>query len=171
MRYLAAILAWCAAPVVLVAQVPSPTSRTTLPTVTVTAGVGNAMGWIGAQAERYFSQGRFSAFGGLGYTRAVYTYDPSGVTVAAGARGYTAGLKHRGFLELSVCQIATRSDPVDPKRFYGPGLELGYQFASRGGFTFALSAGVGYALGTSEGESSAGPLLGLGLGYTWRRRA
>ncbi len=35
---------------------------------TMLAGVGNAMGWLGAQGERYFRNGRFSAFGGLGYT-------------------------------------------------------------------------------------------------------
>jgi hypothetical protein len=140
------------------------------PLVTVTAGVGNAMGWFGAQAERYFTHGRLSAFGGLGYTPSVDAFDPEGVTLAAGVRGYTAGLKHRGFAEASVCQVATLSDPEHPARFYGPCGQLGYQFASRGGFTVLLSLGVGYAVGATAYRHRGQGLLGFGLGYTWRRR-
>jgi hypothetical protein len=140
------------------------------PLVTVTAGVGNAMGWFGVQAERYFVHGRLSVFGGLGYTPSVDAFDPEGITLAAGVRGYTAGLKHRGFAEASLCQVATLSDPEHPTRFYGPCGQLGYQFASRGGFTVLLSLGVGYALGTmAQGRRGQG-LVGFGLGYTWRRR-
>ena len=29
---------------------------------TVTAGIGNTMGWLGVQGERYFAHERFSAF-------------------------------------------------------------------------------------------------------------
>ena len=72
------------------------------PVVTVTAGLGNAMGWLGVQAERYLTHGRLSAFAGLGYTPRVDAFDPEGVTLAAGVRGYTAGLKHRGFAEASL---------------------------------------------------------------------
>ena len=140
------------------------------PLVTVTAGIGNAMGWFGAQAERYFTHGRLSVFGGLGYTPSVDAFDPEGVTLAAGVRGYTAGLKHRGFAEASVCQVATLSSQDHPTRFYGPCGQLGYQFASRGGFTALLSLGVGYALGgLAQGHRGQG-LVGVGLGYTWRRR-
>ena len=140
------------------------------PLVTVTAGVGNAMGWFGAQAERYVTHGRLSVFGGLGYTPSVDAFDPEGLTLAAGVRGYTAGLKHRGFAEASVCQVATLSDQEHPTRFYGPCGQLGYQFASRGGFTVLLSLGVGYALGgLAQGHRGQG-LLGFGLGYTWRGR-
>ncbi len=163
------ILVSLTAPLPLVAQVSSP-AGIPVPVVTFTGGVGNAMGWFGVQAERYFVQGRVSAFGGLGYTPSVETYDPSGVTVAAGLRGYTAGRKHRAFAEASGCQVATLSDPIEPSRFYGPCFQLGYQFASRGGFTVALSGGVGFALGVPQGYRAAQPLLGLGFGYTWRRR-
>ena len=157
-----------AAPAPVVAQAAAREIRE--PLVTVTAGVGNAMGWFGAQAERYFSHGRLSAFGGLGYTPRVDAFDPEGVTLAAGVRGYTAGLKHRGFAEASVCQVGILSDPEQPSRFYGPCGQLGYQFASRGGFTALLSVGVGYAVGAASHLNRGQGLLGLGLGYTWRRR-
>lgn len=140
------------------------------PLVTVTAGVGNAMGWLGAQAERYFSHGRLSAFAGLGYMPRVDAFDPEGVTLAAGVRGYTAGLKHRGFAEASLCQVGILSDPEHPSRFYGPCGQLGYQFASRGGFTALLSVGMGYAVGAMAHLNRAQGLLGFGLGYTWRRK-
>jgi hypothetical protein len=141
------------------------------PVATITGGIGNAMGWFGAQGEGYFAHGRLSAFGGVGYTPAVDDFDPSGITVAAGLRGYTGGRKHRGFAEASACQVATLSDPLEPNRFYGPCLQVGYQLASRGGFTFVLSTGVGYAVGAAaEHGNRAQGLVGLGLGYTWRRR-
>jgi hypothetical protein len=140
------------------------------PLVTLTAGLGNAMGWLGVQAERYFVHGRVSAFGGLGYTPSVDVYDPEGITLAAGVRGYTAGLKHRGFAEASACQVGIVSDPERPRRFYGPCGQLGYQFASRGGFTFLASLGVGYALGAESYQNRTLGLLGFGLGYTWRER-
>lgn len=137
--------------------------------LTLTGGVGNALGWFGVQGERYLPGDRVSVFGGLGYTPEVDN-GASGVTLAGGARGYTAGQRHRGFLELSVSQISVESFCRDAcSRQYGPGLQAGYQFAGRGGFTFMVSIGVGYALGVPEGSDPVMPLLGLGLGYTWRR--
>lgn len=139
---------------------------------TITAGIGNSMGWFGLQGERYFAVDRASVFLGLGYTFATEEGDPTGLTLAAGLRGYTAGLKHRGFLEGSVCQIfIERSFRLDEEnsRLYGPCLQAGYQFASLGGFTAMVSFGVGYAPGVLEGESGFGALANLGLGYTWRR--
>lgn len=139
-------------------------------TVTVTAGVGNSMGWYGAQAERYFGPDRFSAFIGAGYTFSMDQGEPSGLTFAGGLRGYTAGFKHRGFLEASVSQIYTEDLGLEPgRRLYGPGLAAGYQFASRGGFTVVASLGVGYAPGVGDGHTKFGGLASLGLGYTWRR--
>jgi hypothetical protein len=161
---LAAVLA---APARAVAQAGSP--EIAEPLVTVTAGLGNAMGWLGIQGERYLNHGLLSVFGGLGYMPKVDAYDPEGITLAAGIRGYTAGLRHRGFAEASACQVATLSDPEEPRRFYGPCGQLGYQYAARGGFTFLLSAGVGYALGAQGYQHRTQALLGLGLGYTWRR--
>jgi len=146
---------------------PNPTP---LAVATVTGGVGNAMGWFGAQAERYFAHSRLSVFGGAGYTPALDDFDPSGLTVAAGLRGYTGGRKHRAFLEASACQVGIVSSSVAPKRFYGPCGQLGYQFASRGVFTFMVSAGVGYALGAADYGGRTQGLVGLALGYTWRRK-
>ena len=137
--------------------------------VTVLAGTGNDMGWFGLQGEHYFAGDRFSGFLGLGYTPAVVDGDPSGPTFAAGIRGFTAGLKHRGFLEISISQLVTVSGPPeDQARLYGPGVQAGYQFVSMGGFSLMLSLGIGYAPGVSNGESKTGAIGGLGFGYTWR---
>jgi len=138
--------------------------------VTVTAGLGNAMGWLGAQGERYFGPDRLSAFVGAGYTPSTDQYETSGPTFAAGLRGYTSGFKHRGFLEASVSQIFTESDSLETGGLYGPGLAAGYQYASRGGFTLMTSLGVGYAPGVNDGYSKVGAVVNLGLGYTWRRQ-
>ena len=160
-----AILVLLAFPDSLPAQAAPP-----LRVVTVTAGVGNAMGWLGAQGERYFGPDRLSVFIGAGYTPSLDQGEPSGPTFAAGLRGYTAGFKHRGFLEASVSQIFTEVIGIEPgRRLYGPGLAAGYQFASRGGFTLMASLGLGYAPGVDDGSSKVGSLVNLGLGYTWRR--
>jgi hypothetical protein len=128
------------------------------------------MGWFGVHGEGYFAHERLSGFVGLGYTPSIDPGDPSGPTFALGLRGFTAGIKHRGFLALSMAQLAIETGFVeDPSRFYGPGLEAGYQFVSRGGFTFMASLGLGYAPGVPEGEKEIGEVLALGLGYTWRR--
>ncbi len=135
----------------------------------LTAGVGNVMGWLGLHGEGYFARERLSGFVGLGYTPSVDEGDPSGPTFAVGLRGFTSGIKHRGFLALSLSQLAIETDPVEnPRRFYGPGLEAGYQYVARGGFTFMASLGLGWAPGIPEGEKEVGEVLALGLGYTWR---
>jgi hypothetical protein len=146
----------------LAAQADAPGIRD----VTVLTGVGNSMGWFGAQGEKYFAADRLSVFAGLGYTPDV-DGNPSGITVAGGVRGFTPGAKHRGFVELSVSQVAVQYGVE--RRLYGPGLQAGWQFATRGGFTLLTSAGLGYipAKGVAEPFQL---LLGLGLGYTWRRR-
>jgi hypothetical protein len=139
--------------------------------VTVTAGVGNAMGWYGAQAERYFGPDRLSAFVGAGYTISMDQYEPSGPTFAAGLRGYTPGFKHRGFLEASVSQLFTEVNALEEgRRLYGPGLAAGYHYAARGGFTLMTSVGLGYAPGVDDGDTKVAAIVNLGLGYTWRRR-
>ena len=136
---------------------------------TLTAGTGNALGWFGAQGERYWRD-RYSGFLGLGYTPAIEEDYPSGATFAAGVRGYTGGYRHRGFLELSVSQLVLeRSFGDDKHRHYGPGLQGGYQMATGGGFTLMASLGVGWAPGVPEGETEIGLLGGLSFGSTWRR--
>jgi hypothetical protein len=68
---------------------------------------------------------------GLGYTPSIDSGDPSGLTFALGLRGFSPGIKHRGFLAVSLSQLALESGFVEnPRRFYGPGLEAGYQYAS-----------------------------------------
>ncbi|HET8837023.1 MAG TPA: hypothetical protein VFN08_20005 [Gemmatimonadales bacterium] len=137
---------------------------------TVTAGIGNTMGWLGVQGERYFAHERLSAFLGLGYTPSIDLGDPSGLSFAVGGRGFTAGVKHRGFLALSLSQLFVENGDTDNRsRLYGPGVEVGYQFASRGGFTAMLGVGAGYAPGMPEGQSAVGSMIELGFGYTWRR--
>jgi hypothetical protein len=160
MRQAAVALVLAALAPPLVAQAGAPGART----VTVLAGMGNSLGWFGGQAERHFGD-RVSVFAGLGYTPPVDGV-PSGITGAGGARIFTAGVKHRGFLELSVSQIAVESG-ID-RRYYGPGLQAGWQFVSRGGFTLMASGGLGYILAEHVSERVQ-PLLGLAVGYTWRR--
>lgn len=164
------LLALLILPAALPAQSADRPAQERIRIATITAGTGNALGWLGLQGERYWVRGRVSTFIGIGYTPEIDPGDPSGPTFAAGVRGFTPGFKHRGFLELSVSQLALVIGPVEEqRRLYGPGLQAGYQFASAGGFTAMLSLGLGYAPGVPEGESSVGGMGGLSLGYTWRR--
>lgn len=138
--------------------------------VSVLGGVGNTMGWLGLQGERYLANERVSLVVGAGYTPAIDAGDASGLTFAAGVRGFTPGARHRGFVELAVSQIAVETGPGGD-RLYGPGAQLGYQYTAGDGFTLLVSAGLGYAAGLDEASPSSRwqPLLGLGVGYTWRR--
>ena len=143
------------------------------PRVTVIAGFGNAMGVFGAQAERYVGSGRVSVFGGLGYLPQFEPGDPSGVTVAAGARGFTAGKTHRAFLEVSVSPLRFEFYTLGATRIpgaivYGPGVQGGYQFIARSGFTALASIGAGFPVGAESG-SGVELMAGMGLGFTWRR--
>ncbi len=152
--------------------VPSP------PRVTLLGGLGNALGWLGVQGEAYFATGRLSAYAGLGYTPDVEPGDPSGLTGAAGLRGYTGGRRHRAFVELGISQVAVEVDRAfqqngavreEGRRLYGPGLQIGYQYMAHRGFTAMVSTGVGYILAEPPLFASRWqPLLGLGFGYTWR---
>jgi hypothetical protein len=121
----------------------------------------------------YVAKERWSVFAGLGYA-AVDEADSSGVAFALGTRVFTLGTRHRWFAEASVSLVAIagyRADPPIPsEKLYGPGLQLGYQFVSRGGFTVLVSTGVGFALGAEPDVSKTAAMGGLGLGYTWRRR-
>ena len=137
---------------------------------TLAAGVGNAMGWFGMQGEKYFRQGRISVLAGLGYTPELDSGDANGVAVAAGARAFTGGIKHRGFIELSVSQLAVEQACFEVcSRPYGPGVQLGYQFVTLGGFTFYVSGGVGRVFRPAAGLGGWWGMGGLGFGYTWRR--
>jgi len=142
---------------------------------TLIAGLGNDMGGFGVQGEKYFRQGRFSVFSGFGYTPEDDRY-PGGPAVAAGVRGFTAGTNHRAFLEISISQMTTVSfdaHPPDGQKVYGPGLQAGYHHTAGGGFTFMVSVGAGYGIGTEflnpvyKDPDSVHVLGGLGLGYSW----
>jgi hypothetical protein len=96
--------------------------------------------------------------------------DARGLTFAGGLRGFTGGDKHRAFLEGSLSQLFVESGPLgSSRRLYGPGLQAGYQFVARGGFTIMASLGLGYAPGVSRRVDRWAGLLGLAAGYTWRR--
>lgn len=167
MRHVVLTACLMCAPALVPAQSvrPAPSPRV----ATAALGVGNAYGWFGGQVERYIARGRASIFGGLGYTPASDPGDPSGLTVAGGVRGYTRGDRHRAFLEASVSQIEVELWEGGRRR-YGPGLQVGYQYTARRGFTAMASVGVGHAVGQTDAllPSSAAVLLGMGVGYTWR---
>lgn len=129
----------------------------------VAVGFGNSLGWLGGQAE-YYARDRLSIFTGLGHTLLVDKDDPSGPTVAVGVRGYSAGVNHRGLIELSYSQVSVRAPPGD--RLYGPGLQVGYQHVTDGGFTFLMSVGVGIEM--DDGAAGTRELTGVSVGYTWR---
>jgi hypothetical protein len=138
--------------------------------VTLTAGFGNTQGGVGIQAEKYFAKTRLSVFGAIGYTPAENEGDYKGAGVAGGVRGFTPGVKHRGFLELSVSSLFIEQSCFDVcSARYGPGLSAGWQMVTRGGFTLWLSGGIGVAFRTDPGDDSVAPVGGIGLGYTWRR--
>ena len=137
---------------------------------TLTAGFGTSLGGFGLQAEKYLARTRISLFGGIGYILDEEEGDYSGLGLAAGLRGFTTGVKHRGFLELSVSPLYLERHCFDACDVtYGPGLAAGWHFVTRGGFSLWLSAGIGVALDPPPGASSAVPIGGIGLGYTWRR--
>ena len=140
--------------------------------MTLTAGVGNAMGYFGVQGERYVLDERVSIYAGVGYTPREERGERPGPTFAAGLRSFTGGIRHRLFLEASASQVVTTTEGVGGGgRYYGPGLQAGYQYVARGGFTAMVSIGAGYALGVPRTHDLDpwAKQLGIGVGYTWRR--
>ena len=140
---------------------------------TALAGVENAMGWFGAQGEWYLASDRISGFAGLGYVTEDIADTVGGAAAAVGVRGYTPGLRHRGFLEASFSQVATHEtspflvnfgEPRETRHLYGPGIQAGYQYVSNGGFSLLFSVGLGYALDAPEDLEAVVDLSGLGLG-------
>lgn len=124
-------------------------------------------GWIGVQGEVHLADERLSAFGSLGFTPAILEVgDPSGLSYAVGARGYTRGRRHRVFLEASWRQVGVGLG----KLLHGPGFQVGYQFTAPRGFTLLVSGGAGYAVDAREPGSPdrLRLLMSLGIGHTWR---
>jgi hypothetical protein len=150
------------------AHAQTDTSAQTVPSFTVTAGAGSAMGWAGMQAEAYLHSGRVSVFGGAGYASGADEgyVGYAGPAFAGGVRWYTRGPRHRLFAEFLESVIAVYAKCIsDCRAFYGPGGQAGYQFVARRGFTATGSAGYGY----SPSGSIGGWLGSFGAGFTWRR--
>ena len=170
MRALLAMTVGVVLPFTAWSQAPTADSLPAPRSFTLTAGFGNSTGGIGLLAEKYVVRSRLALFAGLGYLPEEDPGDANGVGVAAGLRGFTPGVKHRGFLELSVSELFVQKGCFDAcERRYGPGLQAGWHFVTRGGFTLWLSGGVGVSFSTPEGSESVAAMGGLGLGYTWRR--
>ncbi len=140
----------------------------------LTVGVGGIHGWLGANAEYFFLNGRMSAAVGAG--RAGVADEDTGdrartAAFAAAIRGYLRDGKHQPFLEGSYSllrlewQRAGNGAPVDLDRDYGPGLAVGYRYTATGGFTVTTALGAGWAVGADRFVDT----FHLGLGYTWRR--
>lgn len=158
-------------PALLAAQDAPAPAFSTERIVSLTAGIGNSMGWFGVQGERYLADERLSIFVGLGYAPRLERGDRTGPSFAAGVRSFTAGRRHRAFVEGSVSQLQVETLALgESGRLYGPGLQGGYQFVSTGGFTFMASLGLGYALAVPRGLSPWAGQVGLGAGFTWRRQ-
>lgn len=143
--------------------------------VTLLAGLGNDFGWLGTQVSAPVRPRR-ALFAGVGYTPALDEGDPSGITFAAGLRGFSRGTRHRGLLEIGVTQIVVETSVtplagVRGRRLYGPSAQLGYQYISRGGLTALVTVGVGYTVSSPLNGSRFQPAIGLGLGYILSKRA
>ncbi len=112
MRIQAIVAFLVSLPGILTAQVERPRIFSAQRFMSLTAGVGNAMGWFGAQGERHSADKQLSMFIGLGYTSRLDRGDPTGPTFAAGVRSFTAGVKHRAFLEGGLSQVLVERGPL-----------------------------------------------------------
>lgn len=134
---------------------------------TITAGLGNTFGWLGAAGEYYLMDGHASAVIGLGYWP---FEDYRGIAYAAALRRYIGGRKHRLFVEGSWSGVykSERYDPsagtIRTDTHYGPGASVGYQYTAGSGFTFIVGGGAGW-----EPEfRDISTIITLGVGYTWK---
>jgi hypothetical protein len=136
------------------------------PAVTLTGGLGNTLGGLGAGAEYYLAGSRVSLSAGLGYWPSENLCDQGTLSGAGAARGFV-GRRHRGFIELSysLLQITCFLSGGDIDRDYGPGVALGYRYTGADGLTFTAAGGVGDV----PGQFGTEPIILLSLGYTWRR--
>ena len=137
----------------------------------LTAGLGNLYGGLGASVEKYLGGDLMSLSLGLG---GIPETDEAPGVVAFGAalRRYAGRARDRLFVELALVRLSTTYSTIGPGQFenvrphYGPGLAIGYQLTDRGGFTFVVDAGAGWAVGASDPLSFT---AALGMGYTWHR--
>lgn len=99
----------------------------------------------------------------------------SGPAFALGARVFTGGRRHRGFLEGAFCPVGVETAPVGSGTqgdaiLFGPSLSLGYQFVGSSGVTFEVSAGIGRSLTGPDDAQDTFPISTIAVGYTWRAR-
>ena len=138
--------------------------------------LGSDVAGVGLSAEKYLAGGRLSVFAGAGYIFG--SSDGRGATgagAAGGLRVYSGGQKHRVFGEASFSPVAVEVAPEGSGLrgetiSYGPGVSVGYNLVTSGGFTLALSVGVGQAVTGSSDAHGTEPLSSIALGYTWVRR-
>lgn len=155
------------------AQEPSP-SEDTHRQFALFAGAGPSMGWLGAQVELY-GHDQVSAFLGVGIDPAHLgsgegSDESASPALAGGFRAYTSDTRQRAFVEVSLSQVWWQSSSTlsatSVHRSYGPGVQLGYQYGARSGFSVFASAGAGVPATNSFGAPDIVPLAGLGVGYT-----
>jgi hypothetical protein len=143
------------------------------PRFTMLLGFGTSIPGLGAGAEVYLAASRVSLFGAGGYMPSSNDgRGASGFGMAGGVRLFTAGRRHRGFVEASVSpagvEVAAEGSGLKGDGLvYGPGVSLGYQFVGKGGTTVMASGGIAYGI-SGEVEHQAYPLVTFALGYTWR---
>ena len=128
------------------------------------------------------SNGKYSVFGGLGYYSVSELNSTGGAAFAAGFRIFSEISNHRYFGEASYSMLAYQgysflNEVISLKKYYGPGVQIGYQVIGDGrqsflslvlpdGLTLLASAGVGYANIPNRNNTSL--LLGVSIGYTLR---
>lgn len=124
--------------------------------------------------DYYFAGRRASAFVGLGYIPDGWRdHGVSGPTAAVGVRIYKGDSpRNRSFLQLGFSEVSPERQIAGPDKepaelegevFYGPTLDAGLRFVSRGGFTAIITAGLG--VGLPDGFLSY--RISYGAGYTW----
>ena len=148
----------------------------TLPTdlprrVGVLAGVGAAVGGVGAGVEAYVAKSRVSVFGGAGYIPS--SVDTS-VAGGGGLRVFTGGRRHRGFAEAALLPVGTQmtfdGHGVGQETvIYGPSFSLGYQYMSPRGVTFMVSAGAAHAVNELDKQNGIWQVATIAVGHTWPR--
>lgn len=153
-------------------------SRETAYNLSGYTGIGNSLGWFGIQAEKYLSDGKYSAFGGFGYYPSDHISTSGGTAFAVGFRIFSEVSNQRYFGEASYSMLAYRGIYFgNDIKYYGPGAQIGYQVIGDGrqsflslvlpeGLTLLASAGLGYADVQELGESNIHFVFGVSVGYS-----
>jgi hypothetical protein len=136
-------------------------------------GGGNSFGGLGMMFETAPVARSFTLVAAVGYSRARYESDPSGIAGSVGARVYGTCTCHGLFGEVAFLEVA--KDVVRDLggdhvvALYGPGLQVGYRFRRRNGWVIDALAGAGYATRAGVLASRWKPIFGVGIGYRWPR--